>query len=222
MELVVATLIVVCLISVVHVTSLATAAHLTGVPVREISFGMGGQLLRFGIVKLRYLPFGGHIKLKHTQTEELSPAESHDAFDRQPAWVQALIPLSACIGVLGVSMLMLGSSAWPLFIAGFWQFFVGALAPLSSAQVLINDFVGYLKADGFTAGFGFLCAKVAAINLLPLPLLNGGDAIMALLGVHNWSERLELRLKQISLTLLLLLYGSWLVAIGTYIWRAAA
>ena len=222
MTLLFETLVIVSLISVIHVSSLAAAAGLTGIPVREISFGLGGQIRRFGIIRLRWLPIGGHVKLKHSEAELLTESEFHDAYDHQPAWVQALIPLSACIGLFVVAALSLGWSAWNFFLAGFWQFFIGAFGPLSDAQILIGDFVGFMSSSGVVAGFGFLCAKVAAVNLLPLPLLNGGDAILALTGLHRWSKKLDLRLKQISITILCALYGCWLVAIGAYLWHAAA
>lgn len=210
------------LVIVLHVTALAGGARLGRIPIREICYGTGWHVARYGVIRLRALPFGGYVRMKDSRSEDLPAEQCHDAFDHQPGWLQAAIPLGACATTLGVGILILGAPGWDAFVAGFSQILLGALAPLSTAQALLGSFFSFIEARGFVASFGLLCTKTAAFNLLPLPALNGGDALLALTNVQKWSPRTEERLKQISLTLLLVVLGCWLTALGAYVWNTAA
>jgi membrane-associated protease RseP (regulator of RpoE activity) len=63
---------------------------------------------------------------------------------------------------------------------------------------------------------GLFFAKMAALNLLPVPMLNGGDALLALLGMNSASERANAILRQIAIWPMLLVWCSWLVAGAVY------
>lgn len=61
----------------------------------------------------------------------------------------------------------------------FWQQFIeGALSPFNHAQVLLIHLGCYLGGLNDVSIFATVSFGVAALNLLPLPLLNGGNAIM--------------------------------------------
>lgn len=165
---------------VLHVVSFACAARWAGVPVREVSIGYGPVLLGAGTLRLRLLPLGGFARLKDTRSEQLAPADTADAFDRQPAIVRVLITLSGCFSLLCL-VPALGGQALDALLSGFAQFFSGALSPMGEAQALLAAGQDFAHGASFAATCGLVAAKLAAVNLLPFPSTNGGQAIAVLL-----------------------------------------
>lgn len=203
----------------VHVSALALGATLAGVAIREIRVGFGPVLLRFARYRIALGPFGGFVKMKDSREEQSVAEPMQDAFDHQPGWKQALIPLSGPTALLLLALLLLGEDGWHAFIKGFSQVLVGALAPLSEAQQLLGSFNDYLRARSFLDVLGLLAAKMAAINLLPLPMLNGGAAILALLGFNRASERTTTTMQMLGVLALGALWLSWTVAIAIFLLR---
>lgn len=119
--------------------------------------------------------------------------------------------------LIGMSMLVGGVENWHAFLRGFGQFIVATCSPLSSAQDLIKSGAAYLESNGLIAGLGILSAKIAAFNLLPLPTLNGGDALMALLQVEKWNERWVNRLRMTGMMAILGIFASNLLALLVYL-----
>jgi membrane-associated protease RseP (regulator of RpoE activity) len=205
-----------------HVTALAACARLAKIPIRLITLGIGWTLLKIGLLQIKLLPLGGSVHMKDSRTETLTEAELADAFDHQPRWRQAAIPLGGSLSVLGVSLLLLGIEGWDAFLSGFHQVFAGALSPLTVGPQLIAAFVSGVESDPVAWSFGLFCAKIAAVNLLPLPSLNGGDALMALLGLNKASEQTRVKLLTMSVCVVLLLWGGWLLAASVYVARQLA
>ena len=199
----------------VHVSVMALAARLAGVAVREVSYGCGPRLLSIGRVRIRLLLLGGALKMKDTRNENVPPTESGDAFDTQSLPVQLAIALSGCAGLLGLALLAGASENIDAFIAGFQQFFAGALSPTNEAPRLLSTGVAFAQSQPFVSVCALVAAKMAALNLLPFPALNGGQAVgMLLRGVGfgpRWADRFVTPL----LVVLLLLAASWLLAMGS-------
>lgn len=216
MHFVIYCLILLYSVHLVHLGGLVLGAVLASVPIRAISIGSGLLIGKFGVLEFRLLPLGGSVTLKNMQHEGLPTVRSADAFDRQPRLIQIAIILAGPSMLIGMSMLIGGLDNWHAFLRGFGQFIAASCGPLSTAQEVIKSGSAYLESHGPLAGWGMLSAKIAAYNLLPLPTLNGGDALMALLQVEKKSERWANRLRMTGVMVLLGILSSNLLALLVY------
>lgn len=202
----------VVLLLFLHVSALALAGVAFGVELREVSFGVGKALFTRGIVTIRLLPISGYAKFADTrETPETDPAVS---FNHKPALVRAVIPLMGCVAlVLVAAMIPVGAGVAEV-TEGFRQVIVGAFSPTSTAQGYIQVLHDRSLSQGFVVVLGVLAAKMAAFNLLPLPPLNGGQALLAFVpGDPNVEPGWQRSIMQWVLFPLIALLGSWLYAI---------
>lgn len=217
----------IALLVVFHITAMATFARMLGVAVREVSLGFGPTLLSAGIFRLRALPVGGAVVLKNTLTDtkpdDAAPDWADDAFDTQSRAVRVLLPLSGVATLIAVAFALRPDAAWASLVHAFAQIVTGGLAPLSTAQHLLGGATRIATAFGFVPLLGMLAAKLAALNLLPLATMNGGQALLALFDPSprdqpRWKEKLM----QGSAWLSIALGATWLVAIGYFFIVAAS
>jgi hypothetical protein len=195
-----------------HVSALALAGIAFGIELREVSFGVGKALFTRGKVTVRLLPFSGYAKFADTtETPEADPAT---AFNHNPAMVRVAVLVMGCGSLILLAAMIPGVAGVSEVIAGFRQVVVGAFGPTSTAQGYLQALLDRSTSQGFMVVLGVLAAKFAAFNLLPLPLLNGGQALLALVPtdpnvVPDW----HLKLMQFSIMAILALLASWLYAI---------
>ncbi|MBU6952240.1 site-2 protease family protein [Hahella sp. HN01] len=218
----IALLLAVLLYMPLHLTLMAVCARAFGVKVREISIGSGPLLLQTGIVSIRAILLTGYVKLKDTREErgegdDVKPAP--DAYDCQPTWIRAVIPLSGCFFVLAFA-LGVYEDGWRSFGAAFAQIFLGAFSPLSVAQEYLREGAVFAANNNFILLFALVATKLSACNLLPLPHMNGGQALMAL----RQPRQTEAQPKWILWLILpgLLLPLSWIGSYVVFIWHAVA
>jgi hypothetical protein len=134
-------------------------------------------------------------------------------------WRGALGELSGCLVVLVAATVLLRDSATVAAVPRLWMaILAGALSPLSEAQTLIASAAAQLAAADGPALLGLVFLGNAAFNLLPVPVLNGGNAIMALLIDRNGP--LAGMLFKCGLLILVLLVASWVVALAVFVGRA--
>ncbi|MDR7191385.1 hypothetical protein [Luteimonas terrae] len=89
---------------------------------------------------------------------------------------------------------------------------------MTDAQTFLDRGQAWLGLQGTTAFVGVFAAKLAAINLLPLPHLNGGQAALALTGLTGDGEGGWIRQLMIgSAVLWWLSAGSWCVAVAYHL-----
>ena len=213
------------LLACVHVGAMAVLGHRLGIKVRRVSLGFGPVLLSHGILELRLLPIAGSVAFKDTQTEDVPddvPVDYlDDAFNHKPRAVQVLLPLAGAASLVLVALLLHPGSALPSIGHGFVQIVAGGLSPLGTAQGLIDGARAFAVQQGFVPLMGMVAAKLAAFNLLPLPAMNGGQALLALLkrDLHEDASPLRQRLTEWGLWLCVALALSWLVAIGFFVVR---
>lgn len=173
----------------VHLLSIAATAHLIGVKVRRISFGLGPTLANVGIFRIGALPLGGFVKLNDSREEPVLADEMDTAFDGRNALEQIAISLSGCAMLVLLSISVLGREGLTAFLIGPVQILHGAVAPFSVAQALIAEGLQLPSVVSPMTVVAFVAAKLAAINILPLPALNGG-AVLGILGralkVESW------------------------------------
>ncbi|PYS87767.1 MAG: hypothetical protein DMF64_22315 [Acidobacteria bacterium] len=190
----------------VHVIAMAAAGWLVGAPLEEINLFFGPRIkkVRLGnaYLDLHALPLGGHVKFS-------------DDFQAVHPIKRIFIASFGCFALLVLAMLVLGTSdGLHKFFTGFYQIIGGALAPRSRGSKLLLAFYEFVKANGFVACVGLVASKMAAGNLLPFPVLNGGDIILILL---NWikpmSLKLRERLQQFGFVILLVIMLCWFGAL---------
>lgn len=210
----------IALLVALHITVVALLGRWLGIAIREVSFGVGPVLLSAGVFRLRALPLGGSVAFKDTQTETPPPGVGDkwaaDAFDHQPRAVRVLLPLCGVAALAAVAFALRPGSAGASVAHGFVQIVSGALAPLSTGRQLIDGAM-HVASLGFVPLLGMLAAKVAALNLLPLPSMAGGQALLALLDpspreMPPWKASLL----QGSVWPMLALALSWAAAIGMF------
>ncbi|MGJ7495174.1 site-2 protease family protein [Variovorax sp. RT4R15] len=210
---------VLAVLAAVHIAVMAAVADAFGVTVREVVLGWGPVIWSSGKWTLKALPFGGSVQLRDTRLEAagLSDADNpSDALNLKPRCVQAIIPLSGPLALLILAVCVRGGDALGSTSAGFRQFLEGAVDHDVAHQLLRR--LGELIQYGFWPLLGVAAAKIAAFNLLPLPTLNGGQAIISLvLGplrtTPQWLDKL-----QISAAWAYVLFGLlWLAAIVSYL-----
>ena len=206
-----------------HISVMALCARACGITVRSISYGVGPTLLSWGKVRVKLLPLAGNVALKDTREETLyDDAPCLDAYNFQPLWKQALLPLSGMGVLLALSLGIMGASGWERFVAAFGQIFHGALAPLSTAQELLGEGETFARTHGFALVFALISLKLCAFNLLPFAGLNGGQALLAIArggrAFVAWEEPLAKWMLLPGLAILL----AWIVAFGWYGWKTMA
>lgn len=211
----------IALLAALHVAVMALLGRWLGIAIREVSFGMGPTLLTVGALRLRALPLGGAVVFKDTSVEA-PPADAGkpwtgDAFDHQPRAVRVLLPLAGIAALVAVAFALRPGVAAASLAHGFVQIVAGGLAPLSLAQQLI-DGAARVAASGFVPLLGMLAAKCAALNLLPLASMGGGQALLALFDpAPRDTPPWKASLLQGSAWLMLALAAAWVVAIGFFV-----
>lgn len=116
-------------------------------------------------------------------------------------------------------MIVLGSSeGLHKFARGFYQVFAGAVFPRAIGSNLIAATYESFRARSFLTSVAVLATKWAALNLLPFPILNGGDIAIALTGwITPLPGKLRERLNLVGFLLFLPVLGGWVVALGFFL-----
>ncbi|HEY5756679.1 MAG TPA: site-2 protease family protein [Steroidobacter sp.] len=202
----------VVLLLFLHVSALALAGVAFGIELREVSFGVGKALFSRGKVTVRLLPISGYAKYASTfETPEADPATT---FNHKPALVRAVVPLTGCVALMLVAAMIPVGAGISEVTEGFRQVIVGAFGPTSTAQGYIQALHDRSLSHGFMVVLGVLAAKMAALNLLPLPFLNGGQALLAFVPTDpNVEPGWQQKLVQFTFLPFIALMGAWLYAI---------
>lgn len=203
------------LCSFLYISVLALVGTQLGVCLREISFGAGPVIARWGRVQFKVLPWGGAAKFKDSRAEDLESWERGDAFDAQPLHRQLLLVLSGPLFLLGIGFAVMPGDTFPTFKDGFEQLIGGASSPLIHAQDLLAQASQVIRQLSFVSLIALAAIKMAALNLLPLPALNGG-ALVALAAsksgfARTWRPGYTHALQLVHLALLLLWQFAWIV-----------
>ena len=210
-------LISITIFMLIHVSAMAVAMKLFGVKIKEVSYGAGPTLYRMGSLKFQPLPISGYVKPLDSRVDEVTEEEKPYAFNHQPVAIQVLAPLSGCIVVFVISYLVLGGVAVNSFLSAFQQIVVGALHPFSAGQEFIQKTLDFVQGSSLIVIVAVVQTKVVAFNLLPLPLLNGGQAIVNLLKMGRPDSRWEIIAANFSMFLLLILLIGWLLSVIYYV-----
>jgi membrane-associated protease RseP (regulator of RpoE activity) len=191
--------------TIVHIASMAAAGWLVNASIGRVSLFFGPLIHSINIgnisFDLRAFPVGGFVKFT-------------DDFQKIHPLRRAFVPLCACLALLIVSVAILGVSGGVVrFGRGFYQVFTGALFPRAvGAKLLVNIFQATAERT-FITTIGVVAGKMAAANLLPLPILNGGEILLLLIStVKPIPHTVRDRIHQIGLLVFLPILLLWLVA----------
>lgn len=190
----------------------ATLGVLFSIGIERIQFGSfpSVRLLRIGATEVRVSPllFGGHVKFAEKATGE----------PYAPWPVRALIAILGPIVAICVCALALGPQglseallSWPQL----WTAVVDFSTPVNADAAL----AGWFQSGGFLAAVAVVAIKCAMFNLLPLPILNGGAFLTAIVeGISgkNSNRQLSQDVLLLSLAILIAVAAllSWRVFFG--------
>lgn len=180
------------------------------VPIERMSFGFGKRGLQTNIAGIPILfgifPFGGSVKYAGDEPQNEPKLDG---------WQRSVVELSGCAALLALAVVIMGRHA-PFDVLAIWQQVVqGALSPFGHAQVLLRDLGHYLAGLDELSVLAAMSFGIAAINLLPLPLLNGGNAIMYFVNsmLSPVTPRDQEWLFRAGFCAMMFGYGSWFLAL---------
>lgn len=199
--------------SILFVIVAATVGAAFGVGVERIQLGLGpaARVFRIGKTSIQVSPLLLNSHVKFAAKDDDAP------FARWP--IRALIAVCGPITALGTCTLALGTRtldeallAWPQMYAAVTDF----ATPLDLNAALHPSF----EAGGMIGAASVVAVKMAMFNLLPLPILNGGAFLFALVegltGKHV-EHRLPQPVLLLSLSLLVafVVLLLWRIVVGT-------
>jgi regulator of sigma E protease len=189
------TLVLLGLLILIHEAGHLAAAKLVGIPVAGFSVGFGPQVWsrRWGRTEyaLRMLPLGGYVLPAVTDPEEFRAF----ALSRRLVYflggplanLAAALPLSALLNSsrYGLSFATLLLASFTQVAGACWQVLL-SLPSLFARPELISGFVGIVREGSRAAAAGrsvelalSLSVSLAVLNLLPIPVLDGGQILMS-------------------------------------------
>lgn len=181
-----------------HATLQAAAALVYRIPIERIGLNIGPRLWRWtwcGIwYELNLLPFGSYVAMDAAVYNSRSVA------------IRITTNLVAPVGMLALGCLL--SHADPLRIG--LDVLRGLLHPIGRGAALLHVYRDHFQTS-VAYPFGCLLIAVSLINLLPLTVCGGGQALFTLLRVP---ARPTAVLEWVSLVVIAALLGSALVAFG--------
>jgi len=153
-----------------HQIGTVFALKLSGIKIKKISVFYGKPIFKIKVrgisFEIGYLPTGGSIEIDDEKYAALR------------SFMRILIHLSGPTLVLVSATLILGSgAAFQEFINGFAQIVRGSLSPIVVGSRIMASFLVVLHTKPMLVSAAILATKFAAINLLPIPYLNGGKIL---------------------------------------------
>lgn len=204
----------------IHLLVIAAAGWAIGVTILVFSLGLGPTIFRAGILRLGAIPAGGYVRFRDSRQDSVPPEQMKSAFDGRSTTEQIAIMLSGCCVLLAIAVILDGAAGLEAFLSLPLQVFQGARSPFNEAQVLLRSSSVFVESATFGTLVAVSCAKLAALNLLPLPGMNGGAVLAALghrLGAGKWWPSFATR----ALVLVLVaLFLSWCLALLIYLVEA--
>lgn len=177
----------------------------------EVRFHQGPSLWAFRIQGIRWsfglMPFGASVSFKSSGSDETEGKEN--AFTRLSPPRRLIVSAVGCYGMILLALVCLPPSRGVAEIAsGFEQ-----IVNVFSARQRVLAFFSLLETEGFWTALGVLSAKLAALNLLPIPPMPGYMLPRELWLSLSRSRTRSAGLPGWSITVVLLLMGAWVVGI---------
>lgn len=209
----------VCVLFVfIHTFAGVFALWLTGVGIREITFGMGPPLFQWKKLKVNLLPLMGSVSYVCSENEDKYVDPAVD-FNCKPLFFRGFVVLSGCIMTFFIALLADWDVALASFGSAYYQLFTGAISPLDSAQTYLDAFAGSDKSPTSAYFVAVVFPKIVAFQLLPLPILSGGGLVF--MAITRWfgSSSTVWKIYSQMAMITFSLYFSWLLALGNFWYR---
>jgi membrane-associated protease RseP (regulator of RpoE activity) len=206
--LVLAALAAVC--QIVHLVGRLLVSWLVGAKVEEIVLFIGpGLRFRLGGIdyKIGLIPLGSSVRFPN---EDKDP----DRFSALPLWKRLAVFASGVVALAILACLCLGPWQGVLSIwRGLDQVLIGACSPMRTGRTLIRTLYAILRVDPYVIGLGIVAAKTVAVNIYPIPSLDGGSIVLALLErAFGLSDKAREWMTILGLVFFLILVASWVFA----------
>lgn len=185
-------------LTALHVAVMALVSHALGATPSRVQFFLGPSLAlraKDPEIRLGVVPFGGYVL--HEPVEAPSPPAPLGAPYRSPADARPPSMLETLVARVGtaryVAILLSGNLALlalAVILGGPSMLGSAARAPLQFAWLAVDHVRAVDAMRGFAQRpFGLalvavIAAKLAAWNLMPLPVLNGGQILAAFVPAH--------------------------------------
>jgi membrane-associated protease RseP (regulator of RpoE activity) len=166
---------------VMHCLVVSLVGRSMGIAITHVEIGVGPRLVNSSSFQLRAFPFSSQVRFRHSADEWIPDDLAHTALDAKPFSQQLLLTLTGPLVLIAVSVATLGREGVAAFVSGFPQIVHGAISPLHEAKRLISNGMSFVQASSQIESLGLVAAKLAALNLLPLPAFNGGAAVALIL-----------------------------------------
>jgi hypothetical protein len=202
-----------------HLAAMALAGVLLGATLQQVRLGFGPTLLGFRLrgapVRLHLFPLGGYVQFWRSDSNPPAPS-GVVPFDHLPGHRRAAAQLTGPLVLLAVGVALGGPSPWKPAV----DLFRGALSPLSTGPDLLAAAVAAAPTLPLPALLGQIFAYLAAWNLLPVPTLNGGAALLDLTVPPGKSGDRVRSITSVAGAIAMFALGTaWIVAIVSYLRR---
>ncbi len=212
-------------VTVLHLSPFVALGRLWRLSIEQVGLYFGPKWVCFRLcsvpICIGLFPGGGYVKFAGQSDfgppDEVPPGLRR--FTDLTRLQQAAICLSGPAMVLLVSMFALGpGAAWPAFLATVEQWVRGSLSPRAVAGPLLRDYLAAIADRRLLFAFGLLAAKFAMLNALPLPIVNGGQALICLLDPRRKLNRLWNLLSVLALLVFAAAAVMWGYALVLVLW----
>jgi len=201
--------------TLLHLLAMAVTAKLFRVKIVELSYGIGPKIFCLSKVSVRLIPFAGSLQMIDSRANEIEESELKYAYDHKSKLTRFLIALSGCAFLLAVGYFSFGKDTTQIFIGSFNKILTGVFSPFGSAQTFIESARGFVLSNSVSTILSATAIYFSAINLLPIPVLNGGQALLEIVDI---SEKLKGALTVVGVLTFFLMLLSWVSALTIYAW----
>lgn len=207
-----------CLTAFVHAYGFRLAGvGVVGVQIGILLEGKGLRLQVAGIpLVIGPLPLGSAVRSKSLHSGDTADETVEGKpFESLPRWRAALMMIEPFV-VLALGLLMTSRIDLDTVLAVPGHIVAGTLAPRTTAQAMIADYIAMAAASPAEA-MSRIALWLAVLNLMPIPLLSMGNALILLgMGYDGPFDRWARAAHYLGLTTLLLACASWAYALWTY------
>jgi hypothetical protein len=156
-------------------TQAAVASTLGARPV-DVSLGYGPALLSWRLAGIgwafRPLVLGSSVGFEEEPVQQDAP--KHNRLHSLPMPLHAAVILLPWLVQVAIAMTLLGAEeGLHQFVSGFTQPF-----ELSALPGRVERFIDIVRQGELLRAWGLMSAKLAAINLLPMPMFAGGSLLL--------------------------------------------
>jgi len=184
----------------------AIASLAARVPISEVSVGIGPEVLTYktndALFKVALIPWGSNLKWH----EDSPVVGRRNAYEKQTPLLQIVLMLSGPLGLFLLGWILTGTNPFTGAAATIASVFRAVVSPVDGPVALWSYVFNFIKYSDYTAAQGFTFIAIAGLNMLPVPMLTGGQVLMravAALRGHHLNERIQHITSMIGLFIIL-------------------